>query len=67
MNVSFCLIRNFFLYKLVQLSKATLPSVTITFNFFRYKISVSKKLEQLISSRLSGLSPGGTHFNILVI
>ena len=57
----------FFLKNIRQLSKATLPSVTITFNFLRLRISLLKCSEQLFSSLVNGLSPGGTHFKMLVI
>mgnify|MGYP000563089186 CR=1 FL=1 len=55
-----------FLYNLIQLSKATFPKVTITFNLFKLEISILKYLEQLLSSLFSGLSSGGTHFKMLV-
>jgi hypothetical protein len=38
-----------FLYNLIQLSKATFPKVTITFNFFKLEISILKYLEQLFN------------------
>ena len=64
---NFCLLLNLFLYNFTQLSKATFPSVTTTFSFFKFNISSSKKLEQFEISLLNGLSSGGTHLRILVI
>ena len=65
--MNFLFILNFSLYNLIQLSKATLPNVTITFSFFKDKISSSKKLEQFEISLLRGLSSGGTHLRIFVM
>ena len=65
--MNFFLILNFCLYNLIQLSKATLPNVTITLSFFKLKISSSKKFEQFEISLLSGLSSGGTHLRIFVM
>ena len=67
LKINFCLISNFCLYNLTQLSKATFPKVTITLSFFKDKISLSKKFEQFKISSLSGLSSGGTHLSIFVI
>ena len=51
----------------MHVSKSIFPKATTNFKFFKLLISWSKKLKQLSISFFSGLSPGGTHFNAVVI